>query len=265
MSYSWPVLKIGYVGPEVGNWQRFLATSGFIDQEGNAIQVDEDFGKKTEYATGNFQDSHGLEPTGMLDAMTRLMAQDQGFIPFIQAKNCNVLYPNKRVSVDLIVVHTMEAPDKPDTALDVALWFAGPNAPQASAHFCISPADTIQTVRVTDVAWHAPGANHNGIGLEHAGYARFTAEDWATEAAQAMLERSAKLAAKLALEYNIPIVKISPEELSHGGARGFLGHVDVTNGLNHGIGHQDPGEAFPWQSYLNLVRQATSVQVIQSV
>ena len=27
--------------------------------------------------------------------------------------------------------------------------------------------------------FHAPGANHNGIGLEHAGYARQSAEDWA--------------------------------------------------------------------------------------
>ena len=73
--------------------------------------------------------------------------------------------------IDLLVIHTMEAPEKPDTAENVAKWFAGSTAPQASAHYCIDADSIVQCVQDRDVAWHAPGANHNGLGFEHAGTA----------------------------------------------------------------------------------------------
>ena len=95
--------------------------------------------------------------------------------PFIQARNST---PANRTTIDLLVIHTMEAPEKPDTAENVARWFAGSTAPQASAHYCIDDDSIVQCVHDKDVAWHAPGANHNGLGFEHAGFAAQAPKDW---------------------------------------------------------------------------------------
>ena len=46
-------------------------------------------------------------------------------IPFVQARN----YTRGRSNpIDVIVIHTMESPEKPDTAESVANWFAGSTA-----------------------------------------------------------------------------------------------------------------------------------------
>src|SRR3982750_3889302 len=92
-------------------------------------------------------------------------------IPFVQARNFTRGRSNH---IDVLVIHTMESPEKPDTAESVANWFAGSTAPQASAHYCIDANSVVQCVQDGDVAWHAPGANHNGIGFEHAGRAAQT-------------------------------------------------------------------------------------------
>ena len=171
-------------------------------------------------------------------------------IPLIRAKNAGPARPGQRI--DLIVIHTMEAPEKPGTAHGVAEWFAGPNAPQASAHYCIDAVDVIQCVPEDVVAWAAPGANRRGIHLEHAGYASQTPENWADEYSDRVLSLSAELAADIARRHDIPIVRLTVDQLA-AGARGFCGHVDVTNAINGGKGHTDPGVAFPWDNYLTLV------------
>ena len=87
---------------------------------------------------------------------------------FVQARN----YTRGRSNaIDVLVIHTMESPEKPDTAESVANWFGGATAPEASAHYCIDSDSIVQCVHDEDVAWHAPGANHNGLGFEHAGRA----------------------------------------------------------------------------------------------
>jgi N-acetyl-anhydromuramyl-L-alanine amidase AmpD len=172
---------------------------------------------------------------------------------FIQARNFT---PAARQRIDLIVIHTMEAPEKPGTARNVARWFAGKDAPRASAHYCIDDREVIQCVKDTDVAWHAPGANSNGIGLEHAGYARQKPEDWLDAYSLAVLEHSAVIAAQLVLKWDIPVCKLTPEQLQMG-QRGFCGHKDVTDAFNKGHGHWDPGPHFPWERYLTRVGELT--------
>jgi N-acetyl-anhydromuramyl-L-alanine amidase AmpD len=177
-------------------------------------------------------------------------------IPFVQAKNCG---PTRQASdVKLIVVHTMETPEKPHTAKNVALWFASVNAPQASAHYCLDADDTVQCVDELTVAWGAPGANRDGVHLEHAGYAAQSSPQWSDDYAMRMLARSAALAADIARRYDIPLDKLSPGDLADRTVKGFCGHVDITNGRNAGQGHQDPGPNFPWATYLDMVRQAMS-------
>lgn len=171
--------------------------------------------------------------------------------PFIQARNFT---PAKRESADIVVIHTMEAAEKPGTARAVASWFAGASAPRASAHFCIDAQEVVQCVDLKDVAWHAPGCNRVGIGLEHAGYAKQTAPQWDDEYSRALLERSAFLAAELCRVFRIPVVRLSATDLRAGGARGICGHSDVSKAFA-GSDHWDPGPNFPWASYMARVAE----------
>lgn len=169
---------------------------------------------------------------------------------FVQARNFTKA---SRTEVDLVVVHDMEYPERPNGAEWCADFFAGPNAPKASAHYCVDNDSIVQCVRDEDVAWHAPGANHNGIGIEHAGYAKQTADEWLDDYSIAMLERSAELVAMLCRKYGIPVERPSVDALK-AGARGIVGHKDCTDAFSGGKGHWDPGPGFPWAHYLDRVR-----------
>jgi N-acetyl-anhydromuramyl-L-alanine amidase AmpD len=170
-------------------------------------------------------------------------------IPFVQARNFT---KGRSGSIDLVVIHTMESPEKPLSAENVAAWFAGKTAPQASAHYCIDNNSIVQSVKEKDVAWHAPGANHDGIGLEHAGRAAQTTQDWADPYSKAMLERSAGLTADICKRYDIPVVWLRPPDLL-AGRRGITGHVDVSRAFKRSD-HHDPGPNFPIERYIALVK-----------
>ena len=105
--------------------------------------------------------------------------------PFVESPN--VTKTGGR-TIDLIVIHTMEMDEKGDTAEHCALWFKNPAA-KVSAHYCVDADSIVQCVRDQDVAWHAPGANHDGIGIEHAGRAKQTGRDWSDAYSVAMLQR----------------------------------------------------------------------------
>lgn len=210
-------------------------------------------GPDTEAAKAAFCSAMGIDPSAfentLIDAISHLG-------PFIQAKNYNRgKRPHPPFPIQLIVIHTMEAPEKPKTAFNVASWFAGPSAPQASAHYCVDDVDVIQCVLECDVAWHAPGANNNGIGIEHAGYASQTPEQWDDDYSKAVLANSAKLSAQLCKRFGIPIVRLSVADLQ-AKKLGFCGHIDITNAFNSGHGHVDPGPNFPWDSYIAQVQAA---------
>jgi N-acetyl-anhydromuramyl-L-alanine amidase AmpD len=167
---------------------------------------------------------------------------------FIQARNFT---RGRSAPIDVLVIHTMESPEKPDTAEDVARWFAGPTAPRASAHYCIDSNTIVQCVRDSDVAWHAPGANHNGLGFEHAGCAAQTAADWEDPYSSSCLELSAQLAAQKCAEHGIPVVWLDVDDL-RAGKRGITGHVQVSDAFKRSD-HRDPGTHFPVDEYLALV------------
>jgi N-acetyl-anhydromuramyl-L-alanine amidase AmpD len=169
---------------------------------------------------------------------------------FIEARN----YTRRRdSSIDLLIIHTMEAPEKGETAENIASWFAGSTAPQASAHYCIDSNSVVQCVRDSDVAWHAPGANHDGIGFEHAGFAKSTGRDWSDDYSTSMLALSARLAAEKCAEYQIPVVWLSSSDL-RAGRRGITSHNNVSKAFG-GSTHWDPGTGFPVQGYLRQVRK----------
>jgi hypothetical protein len=170
---------------------------------------------------------------------------------FLQARNFT---PVASRTITLLCLHTMEAPEKPATAKAVAQWFAGTTAPQASAHYNIDNAEIWQSVKEHDVAWAAPGANRQGIHLEHAGYARQSAMDWADTYSEAMLQRSAALTADLCTRHSLPVAFVPAADLL-AGRRGITTHAEVSKAWRLSD-HTDPGPNFPMAHYLNLVREA---------
>jgi N-acetyl-anhydromuramyl-L-alanine amidase AmpD len=171
--------------------------------------------------------------------------------PFIKAR---YFTPGRSNPIDLLVIHTMESPEGADTAENVAKWFAGPTSNKASAHYCIDSDTIIQAVKDDDVAWHAPGANYDGLGFEHAGRASQGGGEWGDDYSKAMLKLSAKLVAEKCKQYDIPPVWLYPADL-RAGRRGITSHANVSEAF-HRSDHTDPGRGFPIQRYLRLVREA---------
>lgn len=158
--------------------------------------------------------------------------------------------------VDLIVLHSMEAPEKGETAESVARYFQGlPASRKASAHYNIDVDSIVRSVNDNDVAFAAPGANHNGLQFEHAGYARQKRGGWLDAYSKAMLLRSARLAARKCAKYKIPIRYVDAAGLKRG-ERGITTHHQVTLAFRRST-HTDPGKGFPIRWYLDQVLAAS--------
>ena len=133
----------------------------------------------------------------------------------------------------VIVIHSMEAPEKGDTAENVARFFQNPGKKdngqdrQVSAHLCIDNNSIVQCVFDNDVAFAAPGANHDGIHLELAGFAMQTKSQWLDPFSTLVLENAANAAAQYCLKYNIPVKHLSNAELKSG-QKGIVGHAQVS-------------------------------------
>lgn len=173
---------------------------------------------------------------------------DQALIenpPFIRAR---YFHSGRLKPVQLIVIHTMEAPEKGTTAEATARYFQNPKVP-ASAHYCIDNDSIVQCVWDSYTAFGCKNANANGVHLEHAGYA--DTNDWRDEYNTIMLYNSAQMAAYLVKKFDIPVQKavFAADDDPAVIQKGFCGHVEVPL---HGS-HYDPGDNFPWDSYLDLV------------
>lgn len=191
------------------------------------------------------------------DNLTRfklgLEPQHEGIMDAIKYTPATFFSKASRTTMDLVVIHSAECAEVSNAAENLAAWGGGPNANKASWRYAIDNDSITQSVLEKDVAWHAGPVNNYSIGIEHAGRASQTAEQWADDYSLAMLERSAELVADICRRYSIPIRRLSAADLKRGERREICGHVDVTMGLAGGKGHVDPGPAFPWDWYLERV------------
>lgn len=159
-------------------------------------------------------------------------------------------YEGREKQLRLIVIHTMEAPESPKTAENIAAYFASGNV-VASAHACVDQDSVVICLPPSDTAFAAPGANADGYQIEHAGYAHQDGAGWADEESKSMLKLSAAHARSIALAAGIPLRHLTDAELAAGYA-GFVGHDQVSRVYKRSD-HWDPGPQFPWSQYMGLV------------
>ena len=170
--------------------------------------------------------------------------------PYMPAKYIGVKRTNP---VRLGVVHDMEFPERITAAEDVARYFQNPDAgTKPSAHVTIDSDSVIQCVRDSYVANAAPGANHDGIQLELAGYGNQTPGQWRDKYSLALLAIAADVAAQYSLKYDIPAIHLSNAELL-AGKRGWIGHYQASEVYKKST-HTDPGPNFPWARFILLMQ-----------
>jgi N-acetyl-anhydromuramyl-L-alanine amidase AmpD len=286
-------MKLGSTGPEVAAWQTLLASLGYtvgsIDgnfgartekatiqfQHDRGLAVDGVVGPTTLAASG--RGVVAVPPSGIFDTSLR----------FIQASRYTKATRVRIVS--LIVQHVMQNRQGSNTAEAVGAWFAGPDSRDASSHVGCDQDSVVQYVLPGDIAWGAQGANWNGYHVENAGFANQTADDWAKPENESMLLLNAKHVAKACNFFGIPRVRLSLEEVAmvtkdalirqgkrggqlSGHPGGLCGHFDVTrvwqDWAHYGLpnprtmpspfwpDHTDPGDSFPWERYLELLKAA---------
>jgi N-acetylmuramoyl-L-alanine amidase-like protein len=178
-------------------------------------------------------------------------------IAFVQAEQYKAVQGRP---IDLIVLHTAEIAEIPRGAENVAQYFKRPRAADgsvvtASSTFTIDADSEVQCVLLKDVAYAAPGANHNGIQIELSGYAKQSAADWSDPYSTAMLARLARLVARLCKLEGIPVQYVDATQLAAGGARGITTHRQVSLAFKKS-NHVDPGGSFPMDAFLAAVRRA---------
>jgi hypothetical protein len=210
-------------GPDVSAWQGVLTEVGLLLPG----DIDGAFGPKTEKATVNFELAHGLQPDGRVGSGCRNVigaplppptpSPHEVFDPrwkFLQAVGFTRV--NAPRSVTLIPMHSMEAPERPDTAEGVASWFAGARGapPKASAHVCGDEDSIVQCVLPNDIAWGAQGGNSISYHCEQAGYAEWPREKWLEPTSRSMIRLMASHV-KLALAFfGLPAMALTEEEVA---------------------------------------------------
>lgn len=142
----------------------------------------------------------------------------------------------------LVVVHSTEG----GTAAGAATWFQNAAA-RGSAHVAIDDEQAIRCVDDLDTAYHAIGVNGIGLGLEIAGYARWSRSEWLDH--KPRLLEAARVHAGWCRLYEIPLVQST--------WRGYHSHDGIP-----GNDHHDPGPGFPWDFYLGAVRATLAGSVL---
>ena len=252
-------LRPGHRGPRVKQAQIFLASAGY------PCDADGLFGPATEAQVKALQRRVGMAVTGVVgeaelvalraavaaaaDPYADPPSPDEP-IPFIPAYS---YYPGRQRSIRLAVLHTAEIAEVGYAAENLAKWAAGPSA-GVSWHYAIDNDSTIQCVRDGDTAFHAKGANADGVGIELSGRAAQGAAGWADAYSRAVLQRAARLVASLCRRHGLPVTFLDAAALQRGEA-GITSHAEVTKAYRLST-HTDPGAAFPRDAFLELVRSA---------
>lgn len=169
--------------------------------------------------------------------------------PLVLAKHVGA---KRKGAIRLLVIHTPEWAELADGAEKVAEYFASmPDNRVASAHILVDNNSVVRCVPDDVVAFAAPGTNNDGVHIELVGRANQTTEQWNDVFSLGVLALGADTVAQYCLEYDIPRVRLTDDELGTG-FRGIVGHDQVSR-VYKKSDHTDPGEFFPWSSFLQQV------------
>jgi hypothetical protein len=160
-------------------------------------------------------------------------------------------------TVRLVVIHTGEGILR---AVDMARFLD--SNPDASAHATCDADTTIAPMVPYDrAAWTLGSGNPISDNIELCAFAGFTRAQWLSEGnitspkgttvrnPRAILRRAAQWAAERCRARNIPIRKLTVEQV-RAGWHGICGHIDWN--LAHNAGdHWDPGPGFPWDVFIS--------------
>lgn len=138
-----------------------------------------------------------------------------------------------------IVIHSTVSRTEAGGAREIAAYFRGPNA-GGSAHYVVDPYETVQVVKDSVIAWHAPPNGHSlGIELCDMPDAK-SAKRWKGAEHRLMFRRAARLVAELCLAYDVPGWYVGYGALRKG-KRGVTTHRQVSLAFDQST-HWDPGQ-----------------------
>jgi peptidoglycan hydrolase-like protein with peptidoglycan-binding domain len=150
----------------------------------------------------------------------------------------------------VLALHSTQNACAPGVARNVAYAFS--LAGGVAAHYVAGPDALFQSLADGDRGKHlgSPG-NSFTIGIEQTGYAEYTAAEWDTANARAMLDRVVRLLARLCRRHSIPAVVLTPGDVA-AGAWGIATHDAIGDGVG-GTSHWDPGPHYPLASVVQRV------------
>lgn len=152
-----------------------------------------------------------------------------------------------------MMVHCLQAPDKPNMARSLAQgWFRNPTN-ETSVSGIIDSVEAVQTFNFCKKVWGCgTGNDYLVIQTEHVGYAEWTKAQWTTASMKKVIRNSAKYHAWFWYHYAMIDQDIDyyPEWLSltqiaRQSRSGFLTHNDARRVFG-GTSHWDPGPNFPY-------------------
>lgn len=163
----------------------------------------------------------------------------------------------RRKPIRLIVLHDGEVPENSSSAEGMGRWFAQYHGPgkASSTHKGVDTDSICTYLSDYDTAAAAPGANDDGLHLELSGYARQTAAQWDDAPSRLILANGALVVSRWCRKHKIPARWLSDAQLRDGTTKGLTTHRQVTRVLRNGVGHTDPGPAFPATKFLAMVKK----------
>lgn len=156
-------------------------------------------------------------------------------------------------ALDRVYTHTNEGPEAIHGAANLAGYLQRPDI-DAGYHVVTDNVEAVRVAPDTYIVWGAGGDNTHTLHVCIIGRAGQSAAEWLDAYSRGAIQLAAKQVAAWCKAYNIPATRVAPGSPGRAPTeRGIAGHVDDHHPNSEG--HTDPGVNFPWDYFLQCVRQ----------